>query len=90
MVKVLALQEGEYNNKPTYKLTIQQDVEAGTISCTKEVFNGVEPGKDYVLEKLDNDQYKSTQFTAIIRDLSAVPQQQPNMAQQEQKQPDKK
>lgn len=72
-VKVLALQEGEYNNKPTYKVTIQQGVEAGTVSCSRDVFNAVQPGKDYIVVVLYNDQYKTSQFTGVVSEVSAAP-----------------
>ncbi|TCL59972.1 hypothetical protein EDD76_103163 [Kineothrix alysoides] len=54
------------NGNTYYNLAILQDSEAGTISCSKEVFESVDPMKPYGLQFSYNDQYKSLSVSGVL------------------------
>lgn len=65
-VLVLAKKETPGLKNPSqkyYSLVIMQDADAGSISCTKEVFDAVEDGKVNVLDTEYNQKYES--FRAV-------------------------
>lgn len=49
------------------KLSILVGNEAGTISCSEEVFNAVEAGKAYEFETAYNDVYKSFKLSRVLQ-----------------------
>lgn len=67
---VLVLAKKETNgikdpNQKYYSLVIMQDADAGSISCTKEVYDGVVDGKVNVLDTEFNQKYESFRAVGI-------------------------
>ena len=69
----------EYNGKKSYKLTILQNGEAGSISCTEEAYKTVGPVNNQFVEihaALEyNDTYKTLRVTGIRFPNAEVPDQ---------------
>ena len=52
---------------PTVSLMVGN--EAGTMSCSEEVFNAVDSGKTYMVESVYNEQYKSFKFSRVLQQV---------------------
>lgn len=74
----------EYNGKKSYKLTILQNGEAGSISCTEESFKTLGPVNNQFVEvhaALEyNSEYKSLRVTGIRFPNTDVPSDAQNKA----------
>lgn len=69
----------EYNGKKSYKLTILQNGEAGTISCTEEAYKSLGPVNNQFVEihaALEyNSEYKTLRVTGIRFPNAEAPDQ---------------
>lgn len=64
---VLNLKENVMNDgRKFYKMAIEQDGEAGSISCTEEVFKtSIEKYKEYALHVIYDDKYSNLKCVGI-------------------------
>lgn len=61
--------------KEYYKLVVSQDEDAGSISCNKEVYDGVEVGKINVFATEYNEKYESFRVVGLITPVAEKPRQ---------------
>lgn len=52
--------------KTYYRLTVMQEVEAGIVSVTEDIFKAVETGRAYKFYVQYNDAYKSFSIRSLI------------------------
>ena len=54
-------------SKTYYKLVVSQDEDAGSISCSKEIYDEVETGKASVFVTEFNEKYESFRIVGIVK-----------------------
>lgn len=57
--------KNETSGKMSYGLTVMQNAEAGSITCTEEVFNAVKPMHSYDMFGTYDDKYSYMKLTGV-------------------------
>jgi len=63
---VVGKEQGEYEGKPTYKISVSQGAQAGTIKATADVFNAVSRFKFYDLGIMINTEYNTITANKVV------------------------